>query len=164
MTVPVHYSYYTPAGPITIEAQGGTVTRVVLGRVTLAGTFAPDAATNQAATQLQEYFARKRRTFTFPHQTFGTAFQNKVWTALEDVAYGQTITAAQLASVIGHAGAHRAIGQAVRANPLAIIVPVHRLVRASGQPWGEGKSARIRGALLNFEKAAIQFDDSANER
>lgn len=164
MTAAVHYSYYTPAGPITIEEQGGAVTRIVLGRATLSGAFAPSAATNQAATQLQEYFARKRRAFAFPHKTFGSAFQNQVWAALEEVAYGHTTTAASLAAAIGHAGAHRAIGQAVRANPLAIVVPAHRLVRADGQPWGEGRPALIRGALLQFEQAALEADAAAQER
>lgn len=158
MTAPVHYSYYTPAGPITIEARGADVTRIVLGQAALAGEREPSAATNQAATQLQEYLARRRRTFTFAYATGGSAFQNQVWTALAQVPYGQTVTAARLAEMIGHAGAHRAVGSAVRANPLAIVVPAHRLVRAGGQPWGEGKPARIRGALLSFERAALAAD------
>ena len=72
--------------------------------------------------------------------------------ALADVPYAQTVTAADLASRIGHAGAHRAVGGAVRANPFALVVPTHRLVRANGQPWGEGKPARVRAALLRFEQ------------
>ncbi len=161
MTAPVHYSYYTPAGPITIEARGADVTRIVLGQAALAGTHEPNAATNQAATQLQEYLARRRRAFTFAFATCGSAFQNQVWTALAQVPYGKTVTAARLAEMIGHAGAHRAVGAAVRANPLAIVVPAHRLVRAGGQPWGEGKPARIRGALLAFEQAAEAAGEGA---
>ncbi len=161
MTAPVHYSYYTPAGTITIEARGGDVTKVALGKASLAGAFKPNAATNQAATQLQEYFARRRRAFTFGFAMNGSAFQNLVWAALAEVPYGQTVTAAQLARAIGHDGAHRAVGAAVRANPLAIVIPAHRLVRASGQPWGEGKPARIRAALLAFEQASLRANGDA---
>lgn len=147
-----YYTYYTPAGPITIAANGRAITRIALGKAALAGTCAPSELTNHAATQIQEYLAGKRTTFNLPLAELGTPFQQQVWKALADVPYAQTVTAADLASRIGHAGAHRAVGGAVRANPFALVVPAHRLVRANGQPWGEGKPARIRAALLKFEQ------------
>lgn len=146
------YTYFTPAGPITVAANGRAITRVTLGRVALSGAQAPSELTNLAATQIQEYLARKRTTFNLPLAEVGTPFQQQVRKALADVPYAQTVTAADLASRIGHAGAHRAVGGAVRANPFALVVPAHRLVRANGQPWGEGKPARVRAALLRFEQ------------
>ena len=147
-----YYTYFTPAGPITVAANGRAITRIALGKTVLAGTYAPSELTNQAATQIQEYFAGKRTTFSLPLAESGTSFQQQVWQALADIPYAQTATAADIAGRIGHAGAHRAVGSAVRANPFAIVVPAHRLTRANGQPWGEGKPARIRAALLRFEQ------------
>lgn len=147
-----YYTYFTPAGPITVAANGRAITRVALGRVALSSAQTPSELTNLAATQIQEYLARKRTTFNLPLAEMGTPFQQQVWKALADVPYAQTVTAADLASRIGHAGAHRAVGGAVRANPFALVVPTHRLVRANGQPWGEGKPARVRAALLRFEQ------------
>lgn len=151
----VHYTYFTPAGPVTIEARADAITRVAIGRQQLSGLCAPNALTNLAATQIQEYLAGKRRDFTLPYRLSGSAFQQKVCEALIAVPYARTTTAADVARAIGHAGANRAVGAAVRANSLAIIVPDHRLVRANGGAWGEGKQARIRSALLKLEQAQL---------
>ncbi len=150
---PVHYIYFTPAGPVTIEARAEAITRVELGKKPLCGTFRPNALTNLAATEIQEYLAGKRRAFTVPYRLCGSAFQLKVWKGLSGIDYAQTTTAAELARAIGHPGAHRAVGAAVRANQLSIIIPDHRLVRADGRPWGEGGKARVRQALLKLEQA-----------
>lgn len=150
---PTYYSYFTPAGPITVAADGRAITRVALGRATFPGACAPSDLTNRAATQIQEYLAGKRTSFSVPLAACGTPFQQQVWRALADVPYAQTATAADIAERIGHAGAHRAVGSAVRACPFAIVVPAHRMVRADGRAWGDGKAARIRAALLKFEQA-----------
>lgn len=157
-----HYTYFTPAGPITIEARPDAVTHIALGRVALSGSCQPTTLTNIAATQLQEYLAGKRTAFDFPRRATGTAFQQAVWKALEGVPYGQAATAAEVAESIGHAGAHRAVGSAVRANPLAIVVPGHRLVRANGDPWGEGKPARLRAAILKMETERLRAKKPSN--
>ena len=139
---PTYYSYFTPAGPITVAANGRAITRIALGKAPLAGVCAPSELTNKAATQVQEYLAGKRTSFSLPLSPCGTPFQQQVWEAAADIACR-----------IGHAGAHRAVGAAARACPFAIAVPLHRLVRANGQPWGEGKPARVRGALLKLEQS-----------
>ena len=150
---PTYYSYFTPAGPITVAANGHAITRIALGKAPLTGVCAPSELTNKAATQVQEYLAGKRTSFSLPLSTCGTPFQQQVWNAVADIPYAQTATAADIACRIGHAGAHRAVGAAARACPFAIAVPLHRLVRANGQPWGEGKPARVRGALLKLEQS-----------
>ena len=106
-----------------------------------------------SAAMVQEYLAGKRTSFSLPLSPCGTPFQQQVWNAVADIPYAQTATAADIACRIGHAGAHRAVGAAARACPFAIAVPLHRLVRANGQPWGEGKPARVRGALLKLEQS-----------
>ena len=106
-----------------------------------------------SAAMVQEYLAGKRTSFSLPLSPCGTPFQQQVWEAVADIPYAQTATAADIACRIGHAGAHRAVGAAARACPFAIAVPLHRLVRANGQPWGEGKPARVRGALLKLEQS-----------
>lgn len=151
-TGPVHYIYFTPAGPVSIEARPDVLTRVVLGRQTLSGPCRPNALTNSAATQIQEYLAGKRKRFELAYRASGSLFQRKVWEALANIPYAHTATAAEVARAIGHAGANRAVGAAARANPLAIIVPDHRLVRADGSAWGDGKQARVRTALLRLER------------
>lgn len=151
-TGPVHYTYYTPAGPVTIEARPDALTRVVLGRHALSGPYRPSALTNLAATQIQEYLVGRRGIFEIAYRAYGSSFQKKVWEALANVPYAHAITAGELAREIGHEGANRAVGVAVRANPLAIIVPDHRLVRADGGAWGDGKQARVRAALLKLER------------
>ena len=150
---PTYYSYFTPAGPITVACDGHAITRVALGRTEFTGMCAPTSLANKTATQIQEYLAGKRTAFSLPLATCGTAFQRQVWDALAAIPYGQTATAADIAQRIGHAGAHRAVGSAVRACPFALVVPTHRLVRANGQPWGDGKPARIRAALFELEQA-----------
>ena len=150
---PTYYSYFTPAGPITVASNGRAITRIALGKTPLAGVCAPSELTNKAATQVQEYLAGKRTSFSLPLGACGTPFQQQVWNAIADIPYAQTATAADIACRIGHAGAHRAVGAAARACPFAIAVPLHRLVRANGQPWGEGKPARVRSALLKLEQS-----------
>jgi len=77
------FSYNTPWGKVTIGSNGPAIVRLVPGEVVLAGEHAPNAVTNRAATQLQEYFAGQRRMFDLPLAPSGTLFQMEVWRALE---------------------------------------------------------------------------------
>ena len=76
---PTYYSYFTPAGPITVAANGRAITRIALGKAPLAGVCAPSELTNKAATQVQEYLAGKRTSFSLPLSPCGTPFQQQVW-------------------------------------------------------------------------------------
>lgn len=148
-----YYPYLTPHGPLTVRVAGDAVTHVAFGDVELPGTRRPSVLAGRAATELLEYFAGKRRVFDVPVRAEGTAFQRAVWDACARIPYGESRTAAQIARSIGRAGSHRAVGQALRANPLAVIVPDHRVVTASGASWGAGRGAALRGALLKAERA-----------
>jgi methylated-DNA-[protein]-cysteine S-methyltransferase len=108
---------------------------------------------HSAVKQLEEYFAGKRKTFDLPLKWKGTAFQEKVWKALCEIPYGETVSYADIAEKIGHPKAVRAIGQANRANNLAIIVPCHRVIGKNKKLVGyAGNRIDVKEKLLELEK------------
>ncbi|MCX7856303.1 MAG: methylated-DNA--[protein]-cysteine S-methyltransferase [Anaerolineae bacterium] len=109
------------------------------------------AALSEAVIQLREYFSRLRREFDLPLDLRGTPFQRRVWEELQRVLYGQTVVYSELARRVGRPGAARAVGHAVGANPIPIIVPCHRVVGADGSLVGYGGGLEIKSALLRLE-------------
>jgi methylated-DNA-[protein]-cysteine S-methyltransferase len=105
----------------------------------------------EAARQLDEYFARKRRKFDLPLSLAGTDFQKQVWLALADIPYGETISYAELARWVGRPTAYRAVGQANGANPIAVILPCHRVIAADGSIGGYGGGLPTKRRLLDLE-------------
>lgn len=101
--------------------------------------------------QIAEYFAGKRRDFTIPLAPRGTEFQLAVWTTLLEVPFGQTISYAELARRIGRPGAVRAVGAANGANPIAVIIPCHRLIGSNGTLTGYGGGIERKQWLLAHE-------------
>jgi methylated-DNA-[protein]-cysteine S-methyltransferase len=102
--------------------------------------------------ELDAYFAGRLQRFTVPLAPAGTPFQLKVWTALRDIPYGQTISYGELAQRIGDPNAVRAVGAANGANPIAIIVPCHRVIGADGSLVGFGGGLPVKKALLALER------------
>ncbi len=109
------------------------------------------AALSEAVIQLREYFSRLRRVFDLPLDLRGTPFQRRVWEELRQVPYGQTVGYGELARRMGKPGAARAVGRAVGANPIPIVVPCHRVVGADGSLVGYGGGLEIKAALLRLE-------------
>ena len=109
------------------------------------------AALSPAVAQLREYFSRLRREFDLLLDLRGTPFQQQVWAELRKVPYGQTVSYGELARRVGRPAAARAVGQAVGANPVPIIVPCHRVVGANGSLVGYGGGLEIKSALLRLE-------------
>lgn len=105
----------------------------------------------EAIKQLQEYFDGTRKTFSLPLDIQGTEFQVKTWQALLTIPYGTTWTYKQLASAIGNDKASRAVGHANNKNKLAIIVPCHRVIGASGKLVGYAAGLAIKEKLLQIE-------------
>ena len=145
-----YFTYATPHGPITLRATRHGIAEVVFGQEVLEGAHAATAATNEAATQLQEYLAGKRTVFTVALDLQGSAFRKAVWTELCSIPYGQTRTAADIAAALGKPGSHRSVGTAIRQNKLAPFVPSHRVLA----PNATGKQANIFRALQALEKAS----------
>jgi len=110
-------------------------------------------ALERAIRQLSEYFQGVRRTFDLPFNLRGTPFQMEVWRALRDIPYGQTLTYGELAKKVGRPGSARAVGGAVGANPLPIVIPCHRVMGSSGAITGysAGDGIPTKKALLDLE-------------
>jgi O-6-methylguanine DNA methyltransferase len=105
----------------------------------------------QAAGQLDEYFTARRRAFQLPLDLRGTPFQQKVWSALLEIPYGETRSYAELARSIGEPKAFRAVGAANGANPIAIMVPCHRVISSGGGIGGYGGGVPLKKRLLALE-------------
>jgi len=103
--------------------------------------------------QLKAYFRGELQEFTFPLDLVGTEFQKKCWNALLQIPYGQTCSYAEIARKVGSPRAFRAVGQANHNNPIAIVVPCHRVVTSSGDLGGYGGGLNIKEKLLELEGA-----------
>jgi methylated-DNA-[protein]-cysteine S-methyltransferase len=102
--------------------------------------------------ELDAYFAGRLKTFTTKLAFKGTAFQNAVWKELTRIPYGETISYLDLAKRIDNVKAVRAVGMANGANPIAIIVPCHRVIGSNGSLTGFGGGLPTKRALLELEK------------
>jgi len=115
-----------------------------------------DALLVEAKAELSAYFHRKLRRFRLPLDLRGTGFQKKVWEALLRIPYGTTASYAGVARSIGAPKAVRAVGNANGANPVAIIVPCHRVVAAGGGLGGYSGGLDVKRTLLALESGAAE--------
>jgi O-6-methylguanine DNA methyltransferase len=105
----------------------------------------------EAERQLRAYFEGALREFELPLDMQGTDFQKRVWTQLRTIPYGETRSYGQIAAAIGAPTAVRAVGAANGANPIAIVVPCHRVIGASGKLVGYGGGLALKKRLLELE-------------
>ncbi|MGI6342237.1 MAG: methylated-DNA--[protein]-cysteine S-methyltransferase [Bacteroidales bacterium] len=117
----------------------------------------PCTLTDEVAKQLNEYFEGKRKEFTVPIKLYGTNFQLKVWQALCDIPYGQTRSYKDVAIQIGNPKAARAVGMANNRNPIAIIVPCHRVIASDGKLGGYAAGLDVKRKLLKIENSTINL-------
>ena len=110
---------------------------------------------NEAIKQLEEYFAGSRRNFELPLDLCGTEFQVAAWNALSKIPYGHTASYGQQAALIGRPKAVRAIGGANGRNPVAIVLPCHRIVGADGSLTGFGGGIAVKKWLLDHEHTML---------
>jgi methylated-DNA-[protein]-cysteine S-methyltransferase len=166
-------TYYTeipsPIGPLLLTSDGQALTGLHMHDAAAAdpldpwrgwgldhrpGTWiADDTAAPFPATrdQLTAYFAGDRTTFDLPLALHGTDFQRRVWAALLTIPYGTTTSYGELARRLGNPNGSRAVGLANGQNPVAIIVPCHRVIGADGKLTGYGGGLPRKAALLDFE-------------
>ena len=102
--------------------------------------------------QLDAYFAGRLRQFDLPLAPAGTAFQQRVWRALCDIPYGETVSYGQLARRIERPAAVRAVGAANGQNPISIVIPCHRVIGSDGRLVGYGGGLPAKSALLDLER------------
>ncbi len=114
-----------------------------------------------AVRQITEYFARERRTFDLPLDFGGvtTAFQDDVYRRLREIPYGHVVSYGQVAADIGRPDMARAVGQAVGANPIPILVPCHRVVSSDGRLTGFAGGLAAKSALLRLEGIDVEGED-----
>jgi methylated-DNA-[protein]-cysteine S-methyltransferase len=117
-----------------------------------AGWVRDDAALGDWSAQLDEYFAGTRTTFDLPLQLHGTPFQVEVWEQLRRIPYGETISYGELAKRVDRPEAARAVGAANGQNPIAIVVPCHRVIGADGSLTGFGGGLPWKRWLLAREQ------------
>ena len=163
---------------VTLESPVGTLTLVATPKGLSELWFDKPAATElrraigrpsprnpvlaESGRQLREYFAGKRSMFAIPLDLSGTAFQRSAWLGLLDIPFGETRTYAEHASRIGHPRAVRAVGAANGRNPIAIIVPCHRLVGSDGSLTGFGGGLRAKAWLLALEQTTAAGEISTS--
>jgi O-6-methylguanine DNA methyltransferase len=113
-----------------------------------------DLESNRAAIeQILEYLARRRTRFELRLDLRGTPFQRAVWDALLDIPYGASRSYAEIARRIGRPNAQRAVGSANNANPVALVVPCHRVIAADGSLGGYAGGAELKARLLAMEQS-----------
>lgn len=103
--------------------------------------------------ELEEYFDGQRREFSFPLDLRGTSFQKRCWQALLAIPYGKTRSYAEIAAEVGSPRGFRAVGQANHQNPIAIVVPCHRVITTDGKLGGYGGGLEMKEKLLRLEGA-----------
>ena len=123
---------------------------------------APGASADRAAfasvlAQLGEYFAGARRTFDVPLDLRGSEFQRAVWAAVLEIPYGETASYGEIARRVGRPGKARAVGRANGSNPIAVIVPCHRVIGADGTLTGYGGGLERKRLLLDLESGRAQL-------
>jgi methylated-DNA-[protein]-cysteine S-methyltransferase len=109
----------------------------------------------EAIRQLHAYFAGQLRRFELPLDLAGTEFQRRVWLELTRIPYGETRTYQEMARAIGSPKAVRAVGAANGANPVAIVVPCHRVIGANGKLVGYGGGLPLKRRLLGLERGGL---------
>lgn len=168
----------SPIGMLTIEGNEEAVTHIELpvtrspvGRrrpsLDAAGSTRPrprgDSPTpdlprhlEETVSQLEEYFAGDRTEFDLPLEVEGTEFQRDVWFALSEIPYGKTVSYGELAEMVGHPKAFRAVGQANGSNPIPIILPCHRVIASGGAIGGYGGGLPMKRELLALEGVVLR--------
>lgn len=155
--MPYTYHYSSPIGILEMKEENGYIigVRLLTEKEESAKMEFQLPATpllQQAHTQLTEYFAGERTTFTLPIKyPYGTPFQHSVWNALRDIPYGETRSYEDIAVAIGNPKAVRAIGQANTRNPILLLVPCHRVINKNGTIGGFGCGVEVKKKLLQLE-------------
>jgi len=152
----------SPVGELVMLASDNALSAVLFakGKNKIKGRIELEDGSNhlvllRTESQLNEYFAGKRKSFDLPLKPSGTVFQIKAWKQLQKIPYGKTISYGEQAKELGDAKKARAVGMANGCNPLSIVVPCHRVVAANGSLTGFGGGLKIKEYLLDLEKKFV---------
>ena len=163
----MHKTISTSIGDLTLAADDdGAITRVGFGGEAAGGwdgraaaepIGGAAAALDAAATQLREYLAGERTDFDLPLRPHGNPFEQLVWAELARIPYGETTSYGEIARRIGHPGSARAVGRANGRNPIAIVLPCHRVIGSDGSLTGYGGGLDLKRALLTLEAETARW-------
>jgi methylated-DNA-[protein]-cysteine S-methyltransferase len=156
------HSVETPIGPLLLSAEDGRLSGVAFAASSEECSTEPLLL--EAEAQLHAYFTGELERFELPLAPRGTAFQVSVWQALLEIPYGSTTTYSELAAALGRPSACRAVGAANGRNPLAVIVPCHRVIGASGALTGYGGGLERKRRLLALEAAKARESRHGREQ
>src|SRR5688572_874950 len=149
----MHYALInSPMGPLTVAATEKGVASIQFGNTVPKGVVAESTSHPEAIEQLTEYFEGRRTQFDLPMDVEGTPFQKAVWGELLRIPYGETRTYGEVAKAIGRPGAARAVGMANHDNPLAVVIPCHRVVGRDGSLTGYAGGVHLKAQLLSIER------------
>ena len=151
-----YYTEQTAIGLITITEERGFITNLFFGQKVFNGKWDKKFLSEiilDAFRQLEEYFEGKRKDFNLPLNPKGTSFQQKVWSCLYSIPYGETRTYKDIAKQVGDENASRAVGNANNKNPVPIFIPCHRVIGADGSLTGYAGGLKLKEKLLNLEKS-----------
>lgn len=144
------YIYKMPLGDIVISEENHAIIEISFDE-NHNSLLSETPLIQTAAQQLFEYFSGIRFVFDLPLSPTGTPFQKKVWQALSQIPYGETRSYKDIATVIGNKKSCRAVGMANHKNPLAIVIPCHRVIGVTGKPVGYAGGLDKKIFLLNHE-------------
>ncbi|TWX63061.1 methylated-DNA--[protein]-cysteine S-methyltransferase [Colwellia sp. C1TZA3] len=155
-----YWTYQSPLGEIALTANDNGLSALAFqagkSPITLAGLTEDNSKFKQVIQQLTEYFNGDRKHFDLPLAPDGTNFQKQVWQALIQIPCGETKSYAWIAKRINNEKAVRAVGSANGANPIALIVPCHRVIGSNGKLTGYAGGLALKAKLLMHEGAQFK--------
>ncbi len=159
MSTLIYTTIDSPIGELLLVGDGLSLHRLSMqgGRrpVHIDARWERHDAFDDVRRQLEEYFAGSRRAFDVPLLLRGSEFELRVWSALRQIEYGQTVRYGQIAARVGAPSAARAVGLANGNNPIAVIVPCHRVIGADGSLTGYGGGLKRKRLLLDLEAGVL---------
>jgi methylated-DNA-[protein]-cysteine S-methyltransferase len=161
--MPVAYAYLeSPIGTLLIVGDPDGLQQILFSSNGSPARPEPDwqespSALDEVTRQLRAYFGGVLENFDLPLAPQGTPFQQKVWSELQKIPYGDTISYGELARRIGNSNASRAVGLANGSNPIPIVIPCHRVIGSNGKLTGYGGGLPIKEKLLALEKRQLRL-------
>lgn len=156
----IHTIVESPVGDLLLGGDGAVLSRLSFLDAPpqpAPGWRRDDGAFCAARRQLTEYFAGERRSFDAPLDLRGSPWERRVWSALLDIPYGQTRSYGEIAAAVCTPAAARAVGMANARNPVAVIVPCHRVIGKGGHLRGFGGGLERKRALLDLEAGRLSL-------
>ena len=153
--------YKSPLGPIEISGMQDSILAIDFVEEMLPGDADLPFCLKTCLKQIEEYFSGKRKEFLLKLDPQGTIFQRRVWQQLEKIPYVEVVSYGEIASIIGKPKAFRAVGNANGKNPIAIIIPCHRVIGSNGSLTGYGGGLWRKEWLIEHEKGYQPNDITA---